>query len=289
MTRAGLVAVPDGQHRAPVLRSRDLSGIRSRASSPLSYAKHVVALRELVADIGGPVWAAQTTSAALLGFDGCSLAPPFHLLVPRGRNVARVGHVIHTARALDGRDATLIDGLPATSATRTLIDLSATTDARTLTLYVDSALRDRSTTEDFLHRRLVELRTHGRAGLARLLDVLAGVDAGRGGHSWLERTFLELVTTAGLPRPLTQQVVARHTNRLVRVDCRFAGTPVVVELLGYGFHRTRLQLDVDSARLNQLLLGGFVPLQFTYTMVVSEPHACLAAVRAALDLVTTGS
>lgn len=289
MTSAGLLAVPDGQRRLPALRSRDLSGIRGRATSPLSYTKHLLALREVVEDIGGPVWVAQPTAGALLGFDGCPLAAPYHLVVPRGRNVVRIGHVIHTARALDGRDVTRIDGLPVTSGTRTLIDLAATTDAHTLTVLLDSALRDRVTTEEFLHRRLVELRAHGRAGLSKLLDVIAGADAARGGHSWLERTFLELLATAGLPRPTTQEVLAKRTERLIRVDCRFPDTPVVVELLGYEFHRSRLQLDVDSARLNQLLLDGFVPLQFTYTMVVAEPAACLAAVRSALDLATARS
>jgi len=288
MTSAGLLAVPDGQSRLPALRSRDLSGIRSRATSPVSYTKHVVALREHVHDIGGEVWVARPSAGALLGFDDCPLTTPYHLVVPRGRNITRIGLVVHTARSMDGRDVTTVDGLPVTSGTRTLIDLAAGTDRGTLTTYLDSALRDRTTTEDFLHRRLVELRTHGRAGLAKLLDVIAGAEATRGGHSWLERRFLELLVAAGLPRPDTQDVVTRRTSRLIRVDCRFPGTPVVVELLGYGFHRTRLQLDVDSARLNQLVLDGFVPLQFTYTMVVSEPATCVAAVRTALDPVTAG-
>ena len=69
-----------------------------------------------------------------------------------------------------------------------------------LSACVDSAIRDGLTSEDFLHRRLVELRTKGRAGLGELLDVLAGIDPGQGGHSWLEREFLRRIAAAGLPR-----------------------------------------------------------------------------------------
>ena len=131
MTSVGLMAVPDGQRRAPALRSRDLSGIRSRATSPLSYSKHVLALRDVVEDIGDPVWVARAIGGCAARLRRLSArARRTTCVVPRGRNVVRVGHVIHTARALDGRDVTRIDGLPVTSGTRTLIDLAATTDAR---------------------------------------------------------------------------------------------------------------------------------------------------------------
>ena len=57
----------------------------------------------------------------------------------------------------------------------------------------------------------------------------------------------------------------------MRVDCRFPGTNIVVELLGYRFHRTKAQLARDTERLNALILRGFAPFQFTYEQVVSFP------------------
>jgi hypothetical protein len=289
-TRGRQTAAPDGQHRlaalpAPLLRSRDLSGIRSRANSPIPFARHLLALRELVATIDQPVWAARRTTAALDGFDGYALEPPFHLLVLRDRNVVRIGHVVHTTRSMSSLDTVVVEGVPATSATRTIIDLAASEPIERLTACVDSALRDRLTSEDFLHRRLVELRTKGRAGLGDLLGVLAGIDVTRGGHSWLEREFLRCAGAARLPRPVTQQVLAKRRNRLVRVDVRFPGSNVVVELLGYTFHRTRMQMDADAERMNRLLLDGYLPLQFSYVQVVEHPEYCIASVREALGLV----
>ena len=57
------------------------------------------------------------------------------------------------------------------------------------------------------------------------------------------------------------------------------GTPVVVELLGYRFHRTKQQMARDAERLNALVLDGFTPYQFTYDQVVEPPggRASLAA------------
>ena len=137
---------------------------------------------------------------------------------------------------------------------------------------VDSALRDGLASEDLLHRRIAALRAKGRFGVPALLDVLSGREVTRGGHSWLEREFLRLVALSGLPRPRTQQVLSKAGDRLVRVDCRFPGTPVVVELLGYRFHRSRQQMTRDAQRLNALVLDGFTPYQFTYEQVVERPR-----------------
>jgi hypothetical protein len=147
---------------------------------------------------------------------------------------------------------------------------------------LDGALRDGLTSEDLLHRRIAALRRKGRYGIPALLDVLDGREVTRGGHSWLEREFLRLVAEAGLPRPETQAVLTRAGDRLVRVDCRFPQTPIVVELLGYRFHRTKQQMGRDAERLNALVIDGFTPFQFTYDQVVSQSATVVATVDLAL-------
>jgi very-short-patch-repair endonuclease len=66
------------------------------------------------------------------------------------------------------------------------------------------------------------------------------------------------------------------------VDCRFPDTPVVVELLGYRWHRSPTDLSRDAERMNALVLAGFRVLQFTYAQVTEEPAWVIAQVRAAL-------
>ena len=166
------------------------------------------------------------------------------------------------------------------AATRTLIDIARFVGATTLTAALDSALRDGLTSELILHSRIIELRSSGRYGIPKLLAVIEGCEASRGGHSWLERRFLELCAGAGLPTPRTQQVLSRARDRLVRVDCRFPGTPVVVELLGYRWHRTPEQLAHDTERMNALVLDGFRPMQFTYAHVTTGPDWVLDQLRA---------
>ena len=147
---------------------------------------------------------------------------------------------------------------------------------------LDSALRDGLTSDDFLHRRLVALRGRGRSGCVRLLAVIAGVEASRGGHSYLERAFLELLDELGFLRPDTQRVLAKRKRKMVRVDCHFPGTKVVIELLGYEWHRTPMQMQEDAERLNRLQLDGFLGMQFTYTDVVTRSQTMLANLTEAL-------
>jgi very-short-patch-repair endonuclease len=94
---------------------------------------------------------------------------------------------------------------------------------------------------------------------------------------------MEICGEAGLPRPVPQQVLGRRDGRLIRVDCHFPSTHLVVELLGYRYHRTVLQMQYDAARLNELQLRGFVVLQFTSLDVVEHPEDIVAQLHDALQ------
>jgi hypothetical protein len=266
------------------LRSRVHSGNSFRSTPTFAALRNLELLAALMDDIGAPCWGWGETAAALHRFDGYQLRPPFHVAVSRGRNIARIGHVVHTVKRLDLIDTASIEGLAVATPTRTLIELARCNEPSTLAAALDSAVRDGGTSEDFLHRRVVALRSRGRPGLRRLIDVLEGIEVSSGGHSWLEREFLRLVANTDLPTPVTQQVLGKRRGRLIRVDCRFPDTPVVVELLGYSFHRSLMQMQADAERMNQLLLDGYRPLQFTYVDVVGHASDVVATVQAALGL-----
>jgi hypothetical protein len=269
------------------LRSRVESGFLHQPGpnvfrSPFVGDTPLAALVALMLDIGEPCWASGPTAAALHGFDGFRLAAPFDVTILRGRDVHRRAARVHTTKILPLIDRAHVGDVAVTSAARSLIDLARSESVERLTIAYDSGLRDGKYSEDLVHRRIVALRSPGRYGMDRLLAAIEGRDARRGGHSWLERRFLVLLAEAGLPRPMTQQVLSRARDRLVRVDCRFPGTQVVVELLGYRWHRTRDQLNRDTERLNALVGDGFQPYQFTYDQLTETPASVLETVRVAL-------
>jgi Protein of unknown function (DUF559) len=272
------------QHRRQVVIDGQLTPeFRSRIKSGIQVDHHT-ALAALIKDVGEPCWLCGPTAAALEGFEGFRLAPPYHLVTARDRNVRRVGVVIHTSERLDLLDRETILGLPVTAPARTLIDLSAMAPRAALTAALDCALRDGLISEDFLHRRIQALRGKGRHGIPTLLSVIEGVEITRGAHSWLEREVLRLLDAACVPRPVPQEVLGRRGDRLIRVDFRFSGTPVVVEALGYRWHRTGAQMNIDAERVNRLTMDGYFVLQFTYDTVVNRPDYVVESVVEALDL-----
>lgn len=236
----------------------------------------------MILDVGEPAWATGTTAAALLGFDGFQLRSPFEILLPRGRDLERPNMRRRTSNTVPLIDRDRVDGIPVTSGARTIIELARDHSNSDLAVAIDSAIRDRLVSEDLLHRRIVGLRAKGRFGLPRLHAVLAGFEVTRGGHSWLERRFLQLCAEHGLPRPTCQVTLSKAGDELVRVDFRFEGTPVVVEVLGYRFHGAKQQ-SRDVARLNALLRDGYLPYQVTYGQLVETPHDVIATIRCALQ------
>jgi hypothetical protein len=241
-------------------------------------------LRSLLADLGGGAFASGPTAAALHGFDGFRLAPPFDITLLRSRNMRRIGHRIHTTTELELIDRAEVQRVPAMSPARTIIDLARSATEHQLAAALDSGRRDGLFTDDLLHRRIVALRSSGRYGVPKVLSVIENSEIAVGAESWLEREFLRLILAAGLPVPTAQQTLSRAGDRLVRVDFHFRDTPVVVEVLGYRYHRTATQMGRDSERVNALLADGYLPFQFTYAQIVAEPDVVISTVDAALRL-----
>lgn len=270
------------------LRSRVSSGTlhkfgRQTYLLPGAPMGPMASLRALLLDIGGDAMASGRTAAAMHGFDGYSLAPPFDIVIARGRDVQRVGHRIHTATRLDLIDRSIVDDISTLSGARTLIDLARTETVDRLMVAFDCGLRDGKFNESLLHRRIVALRSSGRFGIPKLLEAIDGYEIGSGGHSWLERRFLQIVADGGLRRPDTQQVLTRARDRQVRVDFRFPGSRVVAEVLGYRYHRTQAQISRDALRINALVSEGFDVYQFTYRMVTEMPDEVVDTIRSALS------
>lgn len=232
--------------------------------------------------LGRLSWVSHSAAAELHGFDR---TPPgaVEFLVLRRRRSAHADAQVHSTRRWSPVDEVTVDGLRATSATRTVLDLAnAGVHPDRLKAAIDSAVRLQLSSPEALAQRLDELRGRGRAGV-RIIDELL---ADSGGHTMLERRFLELVRHAGLPRPETQAVFRRPSDGrfVARVDFLFRAAGVVVEVSGRLGHSSPSERARDAQRRNELQDLGLRVYEFTWEDVTTRPAHVISTMRSLLHL-----
>lgn len=218
------------------------------------------------------------SAAALHGF---AHFKPGRLVVTARRHLRAPPQVeLHLVEQLHPADVSSVLGLPVTSVPRTLLDLAARVDGRTLRATLDEALRRRLTSLEAL-QRLVERSAH-RPGVVDLRAAVAEVD-GSGGptESELERDVLELLREAGFPTPQRQRPVHMDRRRR-RLDFLFPQQRVVLEADGYEGHSTREMFESDRRRDNWLTARGFRVLRWTWSALRQRPGALLEELAALL-------
>jgi hypothetical protein len=217
--------------------------------------------------LGADSWVSHEAAAALHRLDRTP-SEPVEFVTLRAARGRRVPFRVHTTSSLPRLDRVEVQGFRTVAATRTIIDLAhARVSRRRLEAAIDSAVRLGLSSPVALRARLEDLRGPGRWG-ARLLDELL-VDSG--GHSMLERRFLELVRRAGLPRPHTQVIHRRGAATFARVDFLFEPFGVVVEVTGRLGHSSPTERQRDAQRRNELQDVGRHVYEYTWEDVTSRP------------------
>lgn len=186
---------------------------------------------------------------------------------------------VRTSTNLPAADVVEVDGIEVTNLARSLMGAAALvpdlmTDPQMLDL-VSAAVETRRASLAWLRWMLDERRCRGRNGVTafeRALD--ARVRLGPT-ESWLERRMLRLLGDAGMPQPLLQQRIARAPGRAARVDFLFTMERVVLEVLGYAFHRTPEQITIDVVRANELQIAGYTVIQLTSRLLSEDPALAL--------------
>ena len=218
-------------------------------------------------DLGSEALVSGRAAAHLHGLDGFPEGP-LEFLVPRRLRNRRTAGAVSSTRSISALDRVTINGLPCTSATRTVVELLAHASQQAAGNALDSATRRRLTAPAVVERRLMQLGQHGRAGLVAFRD-LAAVGAV---ESWLERLFLRVVGDAGLPLPRLQQRYEIPGVGVARVDFEFATFPIVVEVGGQRGYLSSEERQRQEHRRNELQLRGKVVYFFTRDDVVNRPH-----------------
>jgi very-short-patch-repair endonuclease len=202
---------------------------------------------------------------------------PIHVTI-RGRNGPRPQGVrVHRTSRLTRGEVQVVEGLPVTSPSRSLIDVAPDLDERSLERAVEEALIQQLVTERQLRTAAKSFK--GRGGAARILAVLdSGHEPGIT-RSKAERRFRALLRAAQLPEPLTNVRVHGYL-----VDCYWPSHGVVVEVQGYKFHSGRFAFERDTRKAAKLTAAGLTVSYVTWRQMENEPYAVIARVAQVLAL-----
>ncbi len=251
-------------------------GVYRSALTPSSWHQ-----RLLAACLAGPAVGSHR-SAGVLWRAPVGVTDPLEVTALRHRRRYADDVTWHESYLLDEQSITEIEGVPVTTAARTVLDLAGVLDANALERVVDDVLRRRLATVTSLVALLERLgpMRRGATAMQAVLDARIGAAIP---ESDLETQFAQLAREHGLPTPVAQFPVSAPDGRRLRIDFAYPDRRVGIELLGAQFHAGPDQWRADTERLGLLAALGWHMLSFSYDQVMQQAAIVVRAIEMALS------
>jgi very-short-patch-repair endonuclease len=206
------------------------------------------------------------SAAALWGF--AREHPDYIDVSVRRDSEARLRGVrCHRRPSLPSCEITTRLNIPLTQPVRTFLDLATVAGPKTVERGINEA--DRLDVIDADSLRCALDGHPGEPGVRTLRQIL-DEHTFRLSDDELERLFRPLATSAGLPVPLTKQMVNDF-----EVDFFWPELGLVVETDGWRYHRTPSAQTRDALRFQAHTAAGLTPLRFSHYQVKYEPRHVL--------------
>jgi very-short-patch-repair endonuclease len=168
---------------------------------------------------------------------------------------------------------TIIDAIPVTTLSRTVLDYAETSSERQLRAALQAGQRRRIL--DARKLQAVMAASPGRRGSKPLRRALAELeDDPPWLQSKLERDFHELLRSGHVPLPRTNVLVDGEL-----VDCVWPPEMLIVEVDSYGYHRGRRQFEDDRRRDAKLQTAGWRVIRVTEDRMSRGAAALLTEIR----------
>jgi very-short-patch-repair endonuclease len=196
----------------------------------------------------------------------------------RSRSSGLIGR--HISR-LPPDERALHEGIPVTSAARTILDLATTESADV----VEAMLRELEYLRRWGPLSLWDLvdRYPGKRGVRKVRTALERVKEQPEGRtrSRLEERFAPFLRQWDLPMPRFNDWILLDSKRC-QVDCHWPGTDQIVELDGFEGHSTRSAFRNDRERDRRLRVAGYAVTRLTWNQLEDEPEQIAADLRVLL-------
>lgn len=215
---------------------------------------------------GPDALASHRCAGVLWGFDAI-YGRIIEVTVPYLESPEPNGVIVHRTRRPN--HASMVDGIPITSADKTLLDLASQLPQPILEKAARSAVRDGITTVDVMDREVAVYGGRGVAGTRKYRRVVAAIAYDQSA-SVAEIDLRHIVAEAPIPMPV-QQLRVRLPEGNVYPDFSWPDRGRIVEVDGFDSHRDPIRFQRDLERQNQLMDLGWEIRRFTASDIRNDP------------------
>jgi very-short-patch-repair endonuclease len=219
---------------------------------------------------GGDVAASHGSALRLWGLPGAERME-HEITVPPDRQRNHPCEAIIHRSLLIQVDVAMIDAIPVTTPTRTLIDIAGSLPRDVVEEALDDALRRGLSSVARLRWRIDALSRRGRKGIGVIRSlVIARSREGSVPESVFETRLLRIFRAAGLDDVVQQHPVLDGSRPVAVFDFAFPNAHVAIEAEGYKWHSGRARWQRDLARRNVLTELGWKVVHVTWSDLNTE-------------------
>jgi very-short-patch-repair endonuclease len=190
------------------------------------------------------------------------------------------GIVVHQLDDVLGDHRMALRGLPVTTPARTVVDLAAVVHPARLARIVEDTHHARIASHLEVGRCMASVARRGKPGIGRLARVLDHLTATNSkSMSKLERMLFEVLSAAGLPRPVSQFPFPGRQFTNGCVDAAYADVKLIIEVDGRTWHTRISAIKRDHERDAAAARHGWQTLRLLWEHVDSDPAGMAMLIR----------
>ncbi|MGI9584264.1 MAG: hypothetical protein ACR2N7_01585 [Acidimicrobiia bacterium] len=248
-------------------------GTYGLAGSEQTWERSVLAA---VLSTTAPSAASHRTAARIWGLT-TSVPPNVEVVSARHQRVKRQSFVVHESKDLVPADIVEVDGIPVTTAVRTVVDLGASAPPPFVARCVDSGIRQDLFNAWDVRCFIARVARPGRTGIGTIRPIVTDRLRWSGQtESELEDLFRRLIGETAIPMPESQIVVDDDSGRFVgRFDFGYRDTRVLIELDSKRWHLDPDVFERDREKQNRALALGWTVYRFTWKQITTSPESIL--------------
>jgi very-short-patch-repair endonuclease len=215
----------------------------------------------------------DAAAAHIYGFPGTKCRQP-EVVVARANVHPVQGIAVHRTAFLPARHRTTVDGIPATTIPRTVVDRAGSLHRHQLSNPLDALITRRRTTVQDVWDAFDEVAQRGRPGITTLRRLLVPRLMGLVvPESELEARGLDFLRSRTFAEPVLQFRPAWGSHAVARVDIAYLEPKVILEFDGRMWHDSDHQFEVDRVRDQIANMHGWLVVRITWRQLTVEPAA----------------